>query len=133
MSAVTGVQLTNYKIKKDLLGSEVRLSGQLVCHTEQQVATVWDHLPALLSPTHAEPGYRSFNVTSTRDPMIGQVEERFEHAAAFEAHQERLGSRHPRNRTPLLSNRRADLARLGTENCTESRALDWSPKVGHRI
>ena len=88
----TGVQLTNYKMKKDLAGAEVRLSGQLVCHTEEQVATVWDHLPAHLSLTRAEPGCRSFNVTTTSDPMIWQVEERFEHVAAFEAHQERVAS-----------------------------------------
>jgi GNAT superfamily N-acetyltransferase/quinol monooxygenase YgiN len=87
-----GVQLTNYKMKKDLVGSEVRLNGQLVCYTEEQVATVWDHLPVHISLTRAEPGCRSFNVTTTSDPMIWQVEERFEHAAAFEAHQERVAS-----------------------------------------
>lgn len=79
-----GMQLTNYKMKKNLLGSEVRLSGQLVCHTEDQVATVRDHLPWHLSLTRDEPGCRSFNVTTTNYPLIWQVEEYFEHAAAFE-------------------------------------------------
>ena len=85
-----GVQLTNYKMKKDLAGAEVRLSGQLVCHTEEQRAIVRDHLPAHISLTRAEPGCRYFNVTTTSDPLIWQVEERFEHAAAFEAHQQRV-------------------------------------------
>ncbi|TFD73155.1 hypothetical protein [Cryobacterium gelidum] len=34
----------------------------------------------------------SFNVTATSDPLVWQVEERFEHAAAFETHQERVAS-----------------------------------------
>ncbi|WP_241988786.1 GNAT family N-acetyltransferase [Cryobacterium sp. TMT1-2-2] len=84
-----GVQLTNYKMKKNLLGSEVRLTGQLVCHTEDQMATVRDHLPLHLSLTRDEPGCRSFIVTTTNNPLIWQVEERFEDAAAFEAHRER--------------------------------------------
>ena len=83
-----GVQLTNYKMKKDLAGAEVRLSGQLVCHTEEQGAIVRDHMPAHIWLTRAEPGCRSFNVTMTSDSMMWQVEERFEHAAAFEAHQQ---------------------------------------------
>lgn len=87
-----GVQLTNYKMRKQLLGSEVCLSGQLVCHTQNQADTVRDHLPLHLALTRAEPGCRSFNVTTTSNPLIWQVEESFEHAAAFEAHQKRVAS-----------------------------------------
>ena len=86
----SGVQLTNYKMKMNLLGSEVRLSGQLVCHTEDQAATVRDHLPLHLSLTRAEPGCLSFSVTTTSNPLVWQVEERFEHSAAFQTHQERV-------------------------------------------
>ncbi|WP_241986752.1 GNAT family N-acetyltransferase [Cryobacterium fucosi] len=87
-----GVQLTNYKMKKKLLGSEVCLSGQLVCRTQDQADTVREHLQLHLALTRAEPGCRSFNVTTTSNPLIWQVEERFEHAAAYEAHQERVAS-----------------------------------------
>jgi quinol monooxygenase YgiN/ribosomal protein S18 acetylase RimI-like enzyme len=87
-----GVQLTNYKMKKKLLGSEVCLSGQLVCHTQDQADTVRDHLPLHLALTRAEPGCRSFNVTTTSNPLMWQVEETFEHQAAFEAHQKRVAS-----------------------------------------
>ncbi|WP_104190499.1 GNAT family N-acetyltransferase [Cryobacterium sp. Y82] len=87
-----GVSLTNYKMKKKLLDSAVCLSGQLVCHTQDQANTVRDHLPVHLALTRAEPGCRSFNVTPTSDPLVWMVEERFEHAAAFKAHQERVAS-----------------------------------------
>ncbi len=87
-----GVPLTNYKMKKTLRDSAVRLSGQLVCHTQDQADTVRDHLPLHLALTRAEPGCRSFNVTATSDPLVWQVEECFEHAVAFEAHQERVAS-----------------------------------------
>ncbi|WP_370289200.1 GNAT family N-acetyltransferase [Cryobacterium sp. Hz9] len=87
-----GVSLTNYKMKKKLLDSAVCLSGQLVCHTQDQANTVRDHLPLHLALTRAEPGCRSFNVTATSDPLVWQVEERFEHAAAFKAHQDRVAS-----------------------------------------
>jgi predicted GNAT family acetyltransferase len=35
-----GVQLTNFKMKKKLVGGEVSLSGQLICFTEDQARTV---------------------------------------------------------------------------------------------
>ncbi|WP_241981186.1 GNAT family N-acetyltransferase [Cryobacterium algoritolerans] len=87
-----GVRLTNYKMKKKLLGSEVLLNGQLVCHTQDQAETVREHLQLHLALTRAEPGCRSFNVTRTSNPLMWQVEERFEHASAFEAHQERVAT-----------------------------------------
>ena len=49
-----------------------------------------DHLPLHFSLSRAEPGCRSFNVTTTSNPLIWQVEKCFEHAPAFEAHQERV-------------------------------------------
>ncbi|MDJ0379217.1 antibiotic biosynthesis monooxygenase [Cryobacterium sp. PH31-L1] len=77
---------------KKLLDSAVCLSGQLVCHTQDQANTVRDHLPLHVALTRAEPGCRLFNVTPTSDPLVWLVEERFEHAAAFKAHQERVAS-----------------------------------------
>ena len=54
------------------------------------MAAVRDHLPLFLSLTRDEPGCRSFNVTTTNNSLIWQVEERFEDAAAFETHQGRV-------------------------------------------
>lgn len=85
-----GVQLTNFKMKKKLLCGEVRLSGQLVCHTQDQAETVRKNLELHIALTRAEPGCRSFKVTRTSNPLTWQVEERFEHAAALEAHQLRV-------------------------------------------
>ena len=87
-----GVQLTKFKMKKKLVRGEVSLSGQLVCLTEDQAGTVREHLQLHLALTRAEPGCRSFNVTRTSNPLMWQVEEHFEHASAFEAHQERVAS-----------------------------------------
>ncbi|TFC00202.1 GNAT family N-acetyltransferase [Cryobacterium sp. MDB2-33-2] len=87
-----GVQLTNFKMKKKLVGGEVSLSGQLVCRTQDQAETVREYLQLHLALTRAEPGCLSFNVTRTSNPLVWQVEERFEHASAFEAHQERVAS-----------------------------------------
>jgi GNAT superfamily N-acetyltransferase/quinol monooxygenase YgiN len=87
-----GVALTNCKMKKKLLGGAVCLSGQLVCHTQDHADAVRDHLPLHLALTRAEPGCRLFNVTTTSNPLVWQVEELFEHEAAFEAHQERVAS-----------------------------------------
>ncbi|MEA9997579.1 MULTISPECIES: GNAT family N-acetyltransferase [unclassified Cryobacterium] len=85
-----GVQLTNYKMKKRLVSGEVSLSGQLVCLTQDQAGIVRDHLQLHLDLTRAEPGCLAFNVTRTSNPLVWQVEERFEHASAWEAHQERV-------------------------------------------
>ncbi|MDH6237127.1 GNAT family N-acetyltransferase [Cryobacterium sp. CG_9.6] len=87
-----GVQLTNYKMKRNLLGPEVRLSGQLVCRTEDQAATVRNNLLLHLSLTRAESGCHSFSVTTTNHLLIWQVDECFENATAFDAHQERAAS-----------------------------------------
>lgn len=87
---IDGVQLTNYRMRKRLLVGEVRLSGQLVCHAREQAYIVRNHLPAHVELTRAEAGCRSFNVAQTSDPLIWQVDERFEDAAGFEAHQERV-------------------------------------------
>ena len=90
---MAGVKLTNYRMNMNLRGSEVRLSGQLVCHADDQAATVRDHLPLHISLTRAEQGCRSFNFTTTCNPLIWQVGECFEHTAAFEAHQQRVAGR----------------------------------------
>lgn len=87
---IAGVQLTNYRMRKRLLGSEVCLSGQLVCHSQHQADIVRDHLQLHVALTRAEPGCRSFNVTKTGNPLLWKVEERFDDAAALDDHQQRV-------------------------------------------
>jgi quinol monooxygenase YgiN len=70
--------------------SHVRLSGQLVCKTEEEVGAVRLSLPHHIALTRAEPGCISFVVTQTGDPMIWSVEELFENQRAFELHQARV-------------------------------------------
>lgn len=73
--------------------SSVHLSGQLVCATEQQAVAVVEHLPLHTALSRAEPGCLSFAVTPTEDPMVWEVDERFDSEAAFAAHQDRVASR----------------------------------------
>lgn len=67
----------------------IRLSGQLICATAEEMAIVLVHLHDHLRLTRAEPGCLSFDVTRTADPMVWQVEECFASRAAFDAHQAR--------------------------------------------
>ena len=67
----------------------IALTGQLICTTEEEVATVRRFLPDHIRLTLAETGCLSFSVTETADPMVWQVEERFTDRAAFDAHQTR--------------------------------------------
>jgi quinol monooxygenase YgiN len=67
----------------------IRLSGELICTTEEEAALVLTYLPDHLRLTRAEPGCLSFEVTPTADPMVWKVEECFCSRAAFDAHQKR--------------------------------------------
>ena len=70
--------------------THVRLSGQLVCKNDLEAQLVLEQLPEHVTLTLAEPGCLSFEVTRTADPLIWQVEERFEDQVAFAAHQARV-------------------------------------------
>ena len=67
----------------------VRLSGRLICASEQEAEIVRRHLPAHIDLTRAEPGCISFEVSPTDDPLIWTVEEHFRDRASFGSHQER--------------------------------------------
>ncbi|MBN9128089.1 MAG: antibiotic biosynthesis monooxygenase [Paenarthrobacter ureafaciens] len=69
--------------------SNVFLTGHLVCRDQEQVAVVVQHLPLHTKLTRAEPGCLSFEVNPTQNPLIWQVDERFQDAASFHAHQQR--------------------------------------------
>lgn len=67
----------------------IRLSGRLVCMTEEERAAVLTHRPAHEAATRAEAGCISFRIDDTDDPMIFDVSESFRDRAAFDAHQTR--------------------------------------------
>jgi quinol monooxygenase YgiN len=70
--------------------SNVILTGQLVCRDQEQVAVVVQHLLLHTQLTRAEPGCLSFEVNPTQNPLIWQVDEKFQDAASFRAHQQRV-------------------------------------------
>lgn len=72
--------------------TEVTLTGQLICATPVEAERVRKALDAHIAATRAEPGCLSFDVTATENPLVWQVDERFETPAAFEAHQARAGA-----------------------------------------
>lgn len=67
----------------------VRLRGQLICMTEDEVQAVRRHLAAHTALTRAEAGCLTFDVSETDDPMIFEVMEAFRDRASFDAHQAR--------------------------------------------
>ncbi len=68
----------------------VRLTGQLLCETPEQVDAVVEHLPEHVALTRAEPGCQRFDVVPLGDGLTWQVDEAFAGAAAFRAHQVRV-------------------------------------------
>ncbi|MGV8986401.1 MAG: putative quinol monooxygenase [Cypionkella sp.] len=67
----------------------MRLRGQLICMTEDEVLAVRQNLPDHIRLTRAEAGYLSFEVTPTDDPMVYEVMEAFRDRPSFDAHQAR--------------------------------------------
>ena len=70
----------------------IRLTGQLICADERQTALVAAHLREHIRLTRAEPGYISFEVRQSADPLVWDVAEVFSSRAAFEAHQARAAA-----------------------------------------
>lgn len=71
---------------------KVRLSGQLICRDVGEVAIVAQHLPEHVELTRAEPGCVMFEVRQTENPLVWQVDELFDDADAFAAHQDRVAA-----------------------------------------
>ncbi|TNM67265.1 antibiotic biosynthesis monooxygenase [Streptomyces sp. NP160] len=69
---------------------EVRLTGQLVCRTADDVRLVTELLPQHVRLSRAEPGCLSFDVGLTDDGRTWQVDELFDSPEAFRAHQVRV-------------------------------------------
>lgn len=72
--------------------SPVKLSGQLVCANDEEVAVVEQHLPLHKQLSRAESGCTMFVVRQTENPRVWQVDEAFADEAAFVAHQRRVAN-----------------------------------------
>ena len=70
--------------------SQIHLTGELVCKTDEDALIVRRHLPEHIERTRAEPGCVAFRVTPTEDPLIWSVEESFTDQRVFELHQARV-------------------------------------------
>lgn len=70
----------------------VRLTGQLLCSTADDVRLVAEYLPEHVRLTRAEAGCRRFDVVLTGDGRTWQVDEEFEGPEAFRAHQARAAA-----------------------------------------
>jgi quinol monooxygenase YgiN len=71
---------------RDMRGT-VRLSGTLICASQEEQDLIKAHLSEHVRLTELEPGCLWFKVTQTDDPMIWSVEERFMDEQAFDVHQ----------------------------------------------
>lgn len=72
--------------------SIVTLEGSLICDHPAEAALVAALLPSHIRLTRAEPGCLAFEVTSTDDPLVWSVSERFSNAQSFRAHQTRVAT-----------------------------------------
>lgn len=70
----------------------VVLTGQLLCRTADEAAAVLAHLPGHVALTRAEPGCLRFDVVRTEDPLVWQVDERFDGPESFRLHQDRVAA-----------------------------------------
>ena len=67
----------------------VRLSGRMICHTQEEADAVRRHLDAHIERTRAEAGCLLFEITPLGGGRAWSVEELFTDAQAFRAHQRR--------------------------------------------
>ena len=68
----------------------VKLSGQLICVSEQELNIIIKFLPEHIKLTRQEEGCVSFEVKQTPNPLIWDVHEVFENRQSFEKHQRRI-------------------------------------------
>lgn len=67
----------------------MRLRGQLVCATDDEVQAVRVHYQEHIRLSRAEPGCLTFDIAPTDDPMVWEVMEAFRTRDDFDAHQAR--------------------------------------------
>lgn len=68
----------------------VKLSGQLICVSEEELNIVIKCLPEHIKLTRQEEGCVSFEVKQSQNPLIWDVHEVFENRQSFENHQRRI-------------------------------------------
>lgn len=66
-----------------------KLTGYLICKTEQEVALIRQYLPEHQRLSREEAGCLSFNVTVTDNPRVWKIDELFTDSQAFAQHQQR--------------------------------------------
>ena len=67
----------------------IKLHGQLICASQEELEIVQAFLPEHIKLTLQEEGCISFNVTQTINPLIWEVDEVFDSIKTFENHQNR--------------------------------------------
>ena len=67
--------------------NSVILTGQLICHGDDETAIVAELLPRHVELTLSEPGCISFKVEQSGNPWVWDVSECFKDARSFELHQ----------------------------------------------
>ena len=72
--------------------SQVALSGQLLCASDDEAEIVRRHLPLHIELTRDEPGCLSFEVHQTDDRRVWQVAERFVDDEALDQHRVRVAA-----------------------------------------
>ncbi|SDU27248.1 putative quinol monooxygenase [Gordonia westfalica] len=87
--------------------TSMRVRGQLVCRTPEELATVLEALPLHAELTRKEPGCVSFEVSRTEDPYVFDVDEVFVDASAYELHRQRLAASEWGRRTAGVERRYA--------------------------
>ena len=69
--------------------ARIHVTGRLICQTEEQAGIARTHLPEHIRLSREEPGNLRFDLTQGDDPMVWHLDELFESAEAFAAHQAR--------------------------------------------
>lgn len=85
--------------------TRVRLSGRLICASDEEDALVRELLPAHVEATRAEPGCLSFQVRPADESLEWLVDEEFASVEAFEAHQRRMRASQWGERTAGIARR----------------------------
>lgn len=68
----------------------VKLCGQLICVSEQELNIVIKYLPEYIKLTRQEQGCVSFEVKQSQNLLIWDVYEVFENRQSFENHQHKI-------------------------------------------
>lgn len=69
---------------------KVKLNGQLICQTPEQLKAVERLVEQHVADSRAEEGCLSFDITPTKNPLVWNVDEIFDSESAYQAHKARM-------------------------------------------